>query len=84
VTVLNPQGQQLTEIHIPYAPEITGLVFSRYTGKILLFQINFFRLKPNIMYMTENSAAPSCIRVLVQLEESQEGGKQKLDVSHLK
>jgi len=70
VTVLNPQGQQLTEIHIPYAPEITGLVFSR--------------LKPNIMYMTENSAAPSCIRVLVQLEESQEGGKQKLDVSHLK
>jgi len=36
------------------------------------------------MYMTENSAAPSCIRVLVQLEESQEGGKQKLDVSHLK
>ena len=34
--------------------------------------------------MTENSAAPSCIRVLVQLEELQEGGKQKLDVSHLK
>ena len=30
VTILNPQGQQLTEIHIPYAPEITGLVFSRY------------------------------------------------------
>ena len=30
VTVLNLQGRQLIEIHIPYAPEISGLVFSRY------------------------------------------------------
>jgi len=70
VTVMNPRGQQLNEIHIPYAPEITGLGFSR--------------LKPNILYVTENSTVPSCIRVLVQSEDSQEGGKQKLDVSHLK
>ncbi len=30
VTILNAQGQQLTEISVPYVPEITGLVFSRY------------------------------------------------------
>jgi len=33
---MNPRGQQLNEIHIPYAPEITGLGFSRYNlGKKL-------------------------------------------------
>lgn len=82
VTVLNPKGQQLAEIHIPYAPEITGLGFSRYL--VILFWIMLYRLKPNILYVTENSTVPSCIRVLVQSEENQEGGKQKLDVSHLK
>lgn len=29
MSVLNSQGQQISEIIVPYAPEITGLGFSR-------------------------------------------------------
>ena len=36
VTVLNRQGQVLSEINIPYAPEITGLAFSRFEKLISL------------------------------------------------
>ena len=34
VSVLNSYGQQVSEIHIPYAPEITGIGFSRYNYEL--------------------------------------------------
>jgi len=70
VSVLNSYGQQVSEIHIPYAPEITGIGFSS--------------LKPNVLYITENSNTPTCIKVLVQNEDSTETEKQRLDASSVK
>ena len=40
------------------------------------------RIKPNLLYVTENSNSPSCIRVLVQTEEG--GEKSKVDMNSLK
>eukprot|EP00825_Cyclidium_porcatum_P023742 TRINITY_DN2629_c0_g1_i5.p1 TRINITY_DN2629_c0_g1~~TRINITY_DN2629_c0_g1_i5.p1 ORF type:complete len:227 (+),score=29.54 TRINITY_DN2629_c0_g1_i5:269-949(+) len=52
ISVVNTQGEIKLNIPITGAPEITGITFSNQ--------------KNNILYMTENSSQPQCIRVLVQ------------------
>lgn len=52
------------------------MTFSRYI-------INtFFSLKSNILYVTENSSQPSCLRILVQLEDKEEGKKKDKGGDH--
>jgi sugar lactone lactonase YvrE len=69
ISILNSYGQQVGEIQVPNAPEITGLTFSKY--------------KPNVMYITENSTTPTCYKV-IQSEETPETEKQRLDASSIK
>ncbi len=40
---------------------------------------NLSRLKSNILYVTENSSQPSCLRILVSLEDKEEGKKKEKD-----
>lgn len=37
----------------------------------------FFSLKSNILYVTENSSQPSCLRILVSLEDKEEVKKKE-------
>jgi len=62
ITVLNRDGERIDKIIIPGAPEISGLCFSR--------------IKPHILYVTDNSKTPVCLRVAIQ-GEIEEGDKEK-------
>ncbi|KRX06021.1 hypothetical protein PPERSA_01099 [Pseudocohnilembus persalinus] len=65
IHVLTPGGQTKQIISLPNSPEITGLCFSS--------------IRTSILYVTENSTQPQCLRVSVQQEEEQEN--QKLNIN---
>jgi len=49
ICVLNPKGEMIGKVPIPEFPEIVGMHFSKQ--------------KTDIMYITENSGQPTCLRV---------------------
>jgi len=51
IVVLNKMGENIGKVPIPEYPEIVGMHFSKQ--------------KQDIMYVTENSNQPTCLRVLI-------------------
>lgn len=63
ICVLNPAGEVLGKFEVPEYPEITGMQFSR--------------LNHDILYITENSTSPVCVRVLVNNDLLDKTSKDK-------
>ncbi|CAK87597.1 unnamed protein product (macronuclear) [Paramecium tetraurelia] len=65
ISIFNANGLNVENVSIPQCPEISGLTFSSQ--------------KSNILYVTENSSTPSCLRILINIEEKDEAKKKDKD-----
>lgn len=61
IAVLTPKGELLGKVSIPDHPEIVGMHFSK--------------LKDDILYVTENSTSPTCLRVLINNDNLEKTAK---------
>lgn len=61
IVVLSPKGEMLGKVAIPEYPEIVGMHFSK--------------VKDDIMYVTENSLNPTCLRVLINNDNLEKTAK---------
>lgn len=61
IVVLSPKGEMIGKVMIPDYPEIMGMHFSKQ--------------KTDIMYVTENSLSPTCLRVLINNENLEKSSK---------
>merc|ERR1711976_848123 len=61
IVVLNKNGENIGKVPIPEYPEIVGMHFSKQ--------------KQDIMYVTENSNQPTCLRVLINNESYEKSVK---------
>jgi len=61
ICVLSPKGEMIGKVSIPEFPEIVGMHFSKQ--------------KTDIMYVTENSGQPTCLRVLINNDNLEKSSK---------
>ena len=60
---MNPSGEIIGKFEVPEYPEITGMMFSK--------------LNQDILFITENSTSPVCVRLLVNNDLLEKTSKDK-------